>query len=147
MSDEMKPILEGWFTTGETPHLLGLQCARCGTYYFPKTVTSCRNPDCDSTQFESVELSRTGTLWSFTDARYKPPEPYVGADPFVSYGVAAVELAKEKMIVLGQVAAGVGLEQLRAGLPMELVVEAVPDDEEPAGKLLWKWKPMTGDQA
>jgi hypothetical protein len=30
---------------------------------------------------------------------------------------------------------------------MELVVEAVPDDEEPAGKLLWKWKPMTGDQA
>lgn len=147
MSDEIKPVLEGWFTTGENPHLLGSQCARCGTYYFPKTVSSCRNPDCDSTQFETVELSRTGTLWSFTNACYKPPEPYVAADPFVSYGIAAVELAKEKMIVMGQLAENVTLDQLKAGLPMELVVETVPDSDEAAGKLLWKWKPMTGDQA
>jgi len=82
MSDEQKPVLEGFFTTGEKPALLGSRCAKCGTYYFPKLEGFCRNPDCDCSQFESVELSRTGTLWSFTNACYKPPEPYVAAEPF-----------------------------------------------------------------
>ena len=54
----------------------------------------------------SVPLSRTGTVWSFTEHFYQPPEPYMSADPFEPYMVAAVELAEEKMVVLGQVAAG-----------------------------------------
>jgi hypothetical protein len=137
----MKPVLEGWFTTGDKPALIGTQCAACGTYYFPKLETVCRNPDCDSTRFATVELSRTGTLWSFTNACYQPPEPYIAADPFVPYAIAAVELEREKMVVLGQVVEGVGVEQLKAGLPMELVVEAVPDAVETEGKLVWKWKP------
>lgn len=147
MSDDIKPVLEGWFTTGDKPHLLGSQCARCSTYYFPRLESVCRNPDCDSTQFETVELSRTGTLWSFTNACYKPPEPYIAADPFEPYAIAAVELAKEKMVVLGQVVTGIGVEQLKAGLAMELVIETVPDADEPAGKLTWKWKPMAEGSA
>ena len=144
MSETAQPVLAGWFTTGASPHLLGSRCSACGTYYFPKLEGLCRNPACDSTQFETVELSRTGTLWSFTNACYTPPEPYVAAEPFVPYAIAAVELEKEKMIVLGQVVEGVGVEALKAGLPMELVVEAIPDAAEPAGKLVWKWKPMEG---
>jgi len=143
MSDGLKPVIEGFFTTGEKPALLGSRCVKCGTFYFPKLEGFCRNPDCDCSQFESVELSRTGTLWSFTNACYKPPEPYVAAEPFEPYAIAAVELDKEKMIVLGQVVSGVGVEQLKAGLPMELVVETIPDLAEPEGKLVWKWKPMT----
>jgi len=143
MSDGLKPVIEGFFTTGDKPALLGSRCVKCGTYYFPKLEGFCRNPDCDCSQFESVELSRTGTLWSFTNACYKPPEPYVAAEPFEPYAIAAVELDKEKMIVLGQVVSGVGVEQLKAGLPMELVVETIPDLAEPEGKLVWKWKPMT----
>lgn len=142
MSDTAQPVLAGWFTTGAAPHLLGSRCSACGSYYFPKLEGLCRNPACDSTQFETVELSRTGTLWSFTNACYTPPEPYVAAEPFVPYAIAAVELEKEKMIVLGQVVEGVGVEALKAGLPMELVVETIPDAAEPAGKLVWKWKPM-----
>lgn len=142
MTEPTAPVLEGWFTTGEQPHLIGTRCAACGSYYFPKLETVCRNPDCDSTQFETVELSRTGKLWSFTNACYQPPEPYVAADPFVPYAIAAVELAREQMIVLGQVVTGVGVEALKAGLDMELVVEAVPDAVEPTGKLCWKWKPV-----
>lgn len=143
---DLKPVLDGWFTTGEQPHLIGSRCSNCGTYYFPKNETLCRNPACESTQFETVELSRTGKVWSFTNACYTPPEPYVAADPFVPYAIAAVELEKEKMIVLGQVVTGVGVEQLRAGLPMELVVEAIPDAVESEGKLVWKWKPMETGQ-
>lgn len=138
---EAAPVLPGWFSVGAEPHLIGSRCAGCGSYYFPRLDTVCRNPVCDSTQFETVELSRTGTLWSFTNACYNPPEPYVAADPFVPYAIAAVELERERMIVLGQVVTGVGVDALRAGLPMELVVESVPDATEPAGKLVWKWKP------
>lgn len=141
MTEATALVLDGWFTTGPKPHLIGTKCAACGTYYFPKLESFCRNPDCDSTQFETVELSRTGVLWSFTNACYKPPEPYVAADPFVPYAIAAVELEREKMIVLGQVVSGIGIEQLKAGLPMELVVEAVPDAADPAGRLVWKWQP------
>jgi uncharacterized OB-fold protein len=139
---EAAPILPGWFSTGEQPCLIGSRCSNCGTYYFPRLDTLCRNPACDSTQFETVELSRTGTLWSFTNACYKPPEPYVAAEPFVPYAIAAVELEREKMIVLGQVAEGIGVEALSAGLRMELVVETVPDAVDPQGKLLWKWRPV-----
>ena len=105
-----KPVLEGFFTTGENPALLGSRCVKCGTFYFPSVEGFCRNPDCDCSQFESVELSRTGKLWSFTNACYKPPEPYIAQEPFEPYAIAAVELEKEKMIVLGQVVEGVGVE-------------------------------------
>jgi len=141
MSDA-DPVLPGWFTTGAEPHLIGSRCSACGTYYFPKLESFCRNPACESTQFETVELSRTGKLWSFTDACYTPPEPYIAADPFIPYAIAAVELDREKMIVLGQVVEGIGVDALRAGLPMELVIETIPDAVDPKGKLVWKWKPM-----
>ncbi len=142
MTQAAKPVLEGFFTTGENPALLGSRCVKCGTFYFPSVEGFCRNPDCDCSQFESVELSRTGKLWSFTNACYKPPEPYIAQEPFEPYAIAAVELAKEKMIVLGQVVEGVGVEQLKAGLEMELVLETIPDAVEPEGKLTWKWKPV-----
>ena len=141
----ISPVLEGWFTLEDAgPHLIGSRCTACGSYYFPKLATYCRNPNCDGETFEAVELSRTGKLWSFTNACYTPPAPYVAAEPFVPYAIAAVELDREKMIVLGQVVEGVGVEQLSAGLEMELVLEAIPDAVEPAGKLTWKWKPVEG---
>ena len=77
------PAIEGWFVTGANPHLLGSRCKRCKTYFFPKETTFCRNPTCDSAEFEEVPLSRTGKLWSFTNNCYAPPAPYVSPDPFV----------------------------------------------------------------
>lgn len=138
------PVLEGWFTQGDAPHLIGSRCTRCTTYYFPKLETFCRNPDCDGTEFEAVELSRRGKLWSFTNACYAPPAPFIPADPHVPYAIAAVELEHEKMIVLGAVVDGVGVESLKAGLEMELVLESILDAAVPEGKLTWKWKPVAG---
>ena len=130
------PLLPGWHTLDENPHLLGARCKACGTYYFPKQVTFCRNPECSGEAFEEVQLSRTGKLWSWTNACYAPPEPFVAADPYEPFAIAAVELSKEMMIVLGPVVRGVGVEKLRAGMTMELALEALTD-----GKLTWKWKP------
>lgn len=136
-------VLEGWFTLDNNePHLLGTCCQQCGTYYFPKQTTYCRNPECDSEEFAEVKLSRKGKVWSFTNACYQPPEPFVAPDPFVPFTIAAVELEKEKMIVLGQVVTGVNVSDLKAGMEMELVLDTLFETDE-AEKLTWKWKPVS----
>ena len=64
------PAVEGWFTTGDGAHapaLLGSRCDECGTFAFPAESGYCRNPDCESSSFETVELSRRGRIWSYTD--------------------------------------------------------------------------------
>ena len=55
-------------------------------------------------------------MWSYTDARYQPPPPYVpGAEPYEPFALAAVELEAEGLVVLGQVAAGYGVVDLTVG--------------------------------
>ena len=50
----------------------------------------------------------------------------MSGDAFEPYAIAAVELADEKMVVLGQVAAGVGIEALK--------------DADNA-YMVWNWRP------
>jgi len=133
--------VEGWFEMkAASPHLLGTRCKGCGTYFFPKETTFCRNPGCESSEFEEVPLSRTGKLWSFTTNAYAPPAPYVAPDPFVPYVIAAVELQKEKMVILGQVVPGTAITELEAGMTMELVLDTLFEDDE-SRYVVWKWKP------
>ena len=136
------PALDGWFTMNtEQPHLLGSQCQDCKTYYFPKQSNFCKNPGCNGETFAETPLSRTGKLWSYTNACYKPPPPYIAAENFEPYAIAAVELDKEKMIVLGQVIEGVQVSEMKAGMDMELVLETLFEDDE-SEKITWKWKPL-----
>ena len=135
------PAIEGWHTMEASPHLIGSRCKSCGSYFFPKQMHYCRNPSCGGTDFEEVELSRTGRVWSYTNACYKPPEPFVAKEPFEPYAIAAVELEKEQMVVLGQVVEGIGVESLRVGMPMELVLEALHETKEDI-KVTWKWQPV-----
>ncbi|HLS79938.1 MAG TPA: OB-fold domain-containing protein [Steroidobacter sp.] len=136
-----RPFLEGWFAQdADGAHLIGARCTSCGTYYFPRQTRFCRNPACEGEQFEDTPLSRRGRLWSYTDACYQPPEPYVASDPYVPFAIAAVELDREKMIVLGPVVQGVDVSALEVGMPMELVIETL--SETPTERhLTWKWKP------
>ena len=79
-------------------------------------------------------------MWSSTINHYAPPPPYVAAEPFQPFGVAAVELAEERMIVLGQVAgdpSGVGV-----GDEVELVTDTLSEDDDHE-YLVWKWKPVS----
>jgi uncharacterized OB-fold protein len=139
--------IEGWFTLdARAPHFIGARCLSCGTYFFPATLRACRNPTCGHEGLESVQLSRTGRIWSYTNACYQPPEPYVSPEPFEPFAIAAVQLEKERMIVLGQVIRGMGVEQLRVGMPVELVLEPLYRDVE-SEKLIWKWKPLPAEHA
>lgn len=140
-----RPFLDGWFAQGAEPgaegaHLIGSRCSACGTFYFPRQSRLCRHPDCGGERFEDVPLSREGRLWSYTDACYQPPEPFIAADPYEPFAIAAVELEREKMIVLGPVVHGVGVDALRVGMPMTLVVEALSETASER-HLTWKWKP------
>ena len=133
--------LPGWFSLDGEPHLIGSRCTACGTYYFPVRTMACRNPACGKDDLEQVPLSRTGKLWSFTDACYQPPEPFVAPEPFVPFAIAAVELEHERMTVLGQVTGGIEVSQLRLGMTMELVLEPLFADEA-TESLIWKWRPV-----
>ena len=142
MSKTPTPAVEGWFTLDrERPHLLGTRCTSCANVFFPKETGFCRNPACTGTEFEEVELSRRGRLWSFTNNCYPPPEPYMASEPFEPYAIAAVELEDERMVVMGQVVRGVGIEDLEAGMEMELVLDTLYEDDENE-YLVWKWQPV-----
>lgn len=135
------PVIEGWFTTGPEPALLASRCTTCGSVFFPRTEGFCRNPGCDGEDFEVTELSRRGTVWSYTDAQYQPPPPYIPAtDPYVPFALAAVELP-EGIVVLGQLADGYGVEDVRVGTKVELVVETLHTDET-GERTIWRWLPL-----
>jgi hypothetical protein len=140
---ERVPAIEGWFTTGEQPALIGNRCTSCSTVFFPKASSFCRNPDCDGEAFEDAELSRTGTIWSYTDAQYQPPPPYIPrSDPYHPFALAAVQLEAEQMVILGQIADGFGIGDLSVGMKVELVIETLYSDEE-HDHLIYRWKPVS----
>jgi uncharacterized protein len=136
------PALEGWFTLDEvSPALLGSKCTTCGNYTFPGETQFCRNPACMGTEFDTVELSRQGRIWSYTDACYQPPPPFVPTDPHVPFCIAAVELEAEKIVVMGQIVGGVSVNDLSVGDPVELVLDTLYTDDEHE-YLVWKWRPL-----
>jgi uncharacterized protein len=140
----VKPAIEGWFTIDDEPVLLGNRCTTCGTVFFPKASFFCRNPACSGEEFAETRLSRRGRIWSFTDAQYQPPPPYLPrSEPFEPFALAAVELAEEQMVILGQVADGFSVSDLSVGQHVELVVEPLYSDDE-HDYLVYRWKPIDG---
>lgn len=141
MTDTSTPAVEGWFTTGDEPTLLASRCTSCGTVVFPREAGFCRNPACSGESFEQLPLSRRGRVWSYTDAQYQPPPPYIAqTDPYEPFALAAVELP-EGLVVLGQVARGYGVADLSVGTPVELVVEPLYTDES-GERTIWRWRPV-----
>ena len=141
MSKTRTHAIEGWFKDGAEPALIGTQCTACHSIFFPPERTFCRNPACMNDEFAEKELSRSGRLWSYTTNNYQPPAPYVSPkEEYEPFAVAAVELEAEKMIVLGQVPGHIPVEQLEAGMPMELVIDTLFEDDDNE-YLVWKWRP------
>jgi uncharacterized OB-fold protein len=137
------PAVEGWFTSdGEQPALVGARCSTCGTYLFPPPRTAfCPNPGCDGQELAPIELATTGKVWSYTDARYQPPPPYVvPGEEHEPFAIAAVELAEEGLVVLGQIVPGVGVDDLSVGQEVRLVVDTLFEDDETT-YTVWKWAP------
>ena len=139
--------IEGWFTLDDEPRLIGTKCVDSGTYFFPPETTMSRAPGHSTSELVPVELSRTGKLWSYTNAGYKPPEPYIAVtDPYEPFLIAAVELDAEKIVVLGQCVPGVTSADVTVGDEMELVLDTLYSDEDaadgPIDHVVWKWRPV-----
>jgi uncharacterized OB-fold protein len=138
------PAVEGWFTMDEAaPALVGGRGVDSGSYYWPTAMAVSGNPSAPGEHRAPVELSRRGKLWSWTTNHYAPPEPYVAPDPFVPYTVCAVELAAERMVVLGQLATGAEPDRLEVGMEMELVLGPLYEDDEHE-YVVWQWAPLQG---
>jgi uncharacterized OB-fold protein len=67
----------------------------------------------------------------------------VSADPYVPFAIAAVELAAEQMVVMGQVVPGVDVDALAVGDEVELVLDTLYEDDEHE-YVVWKWRPVAG---
>ncbi len=89
----------------------------------------------DGSPYKSQKVT---SYWEVSDPN-TPPPPYPAREPFEPYGVAAVELAKERMVVLGQLATGTDIAGLTVGAEMELVVEPLYEDDESV-HTVWKWQ-------
>ncbi|MFJ8676921.1 Zn-ribbon domain-containing OB-fold protein [Streptomyces sp. NPDC093589] len=149
MSRTRTPVVPGWFDQDATDfRLLGTRCRDCGSVFFPREDTFCRNPGCGGGDLAEVPLSRRGTVWSYTDGRYRPPAPYP-SDPdaeWQPYTLVAVELAAERMVVLGQAAPGVTVADLTVGAEVELVPGVLNEDATHTWTT-WRWTPVTDSGA
>ncbi|MFD7506688.1 Zn-ribbon domain-containing OB-fold protein [Streptomyces sp. NPDC059850] len=144
MASARTPVVAGWFASHDGEfRLLGTRCRGCGAVYFPREDTFCRVPRCGGTELDEVPLSRRGRVWSYTDGRYRPPAPYP-SDPareWEPYTLIAVELAAERMVVLGQGAPGVTVADLAVGMEVE-VVPGVLAGKGGESWATWHWRPV-----
>lgn len=146
MARTRTPVVAGWFTEGggeQEFRLLGTRCSCCRAVFFPREDAFCRNPGCPGGELAEVPLSKRGRVWSYTDGRYRPPAPYV-SDPDAAwepYTLVAVELAAERMVVLGQASPGVTVADLRIGMEVEVVPGVLNEDADTAWTT-WHWRPV-----
>ena len=144
---DARPIQEGLFTwPSAAPQLIAARCAACRELTFPYQ-DSC--PACTSRKVESVQLSREGTLWTYTVQHFPPPTPpYVGpADPasFQPLGVGYVELP-EGIRVEGRLTEN-DAAKLSIGMKMELVVVPFVRDASGTTLLTFAFRPVGGPGA
>jgi len=139
MPDKKKvPLIEGLFTwPSDKPQLIASRCKKCGALFFPK-VPYCGNPDCpkDKANMELVNISNTGTIYTYTIHQYAPAIPFK-MDPFKPYGVAMVDVP-EGLRVLGMTTT---TEGLKIGQKVEMTVGTLYEDAENA-YITWVWKPV-----
>jgi len=128
------------------PVLLGTRCTNCDNHMFPRQK-GC--PRCLFNEQEDVELATSGTLWTWTVQAFPPKAPpYLGpvGDDFTPYGVGYVELPGQ-LRVEGRLTIA-DPEQLKIGMPMELVLDPLSLDEDGNQVVTYAFAPVeNGDQS
>ena len=136
------PIAEGVMHVPEGPseeaYLIGSRCSSCGEVHFPPRAC-CRR--CSHMQLETVPLSRTGRLYSFTTVLVRLP----GAKVDPPYHVGVVELPEGER--LRTLVAPEAEQPLSIGAEMELVFDVVYSDEQGRDVVGWKFAPVSRGKA
>ena len=115
--------------------LMGSRCHDCGEVFLGK-VYACQN--CQSENLESIPLSKTGKLYSYTVVRNRPPGDFKGPDnPFIPFPVGLVELPEGVRIL--SVLDG-DINKLKIDTDLELLIEKLYEDEEGRTVITYKFK-------
>jgi uncharacterized protein len=126
-------VREGLFSEGGA--LLGSRCSNCGSTLFPQ-ADSCTY--CATEDPAPVELSRHGTLWSWT-AVTAPPPGYQGEVPF---GIGIVELPEGVRVITRLTESDPAA--LQAGQAMECRVVTLHTDAEGNDVVTYAFGPVAG---
>ena len=141
-----EPVSPGVFTwPSDEPHLLGSRCRNCGNHMFP-TQSGC--PRCTANDTETVELSRRGTLWTWTVQGFPPKSPpYAGATDasFRPFGVGYVELPNEVKVEARLTEADP--DRLAIGMEMELVIVPLTTDDCGNEVVTFAFRPVAGESS
>lgn len=120
-----RPIAPGLFTDEAAPRLIGGRNRDSGRIVFPCPEGA------EGELYEPILLARQGTLWSWTVQRFRPKTPpYLGPAAFEPFAVGYVELADE--VIVETRLTDVAFDALGVGMPLELVLLPLPQDEGPA---------------
>ncbi len=128
----------GAFEVGSSPEqcsLLGNTCQRCGLAFFPRRHFCTR---CCNARLDEIELSKRGSLKSFTSVYQKPK--YAVVEP--PYLVGEIELP-EKVVVYSLITQ-CSREELKLGAEMELAAIKVREEERegiPVTLLAYAFRP------
>lgn len=120
----MLPLREGLFrlpsSPGEEAHLIGSRCRRCGETFHPKRVYCAH---CSSPDMEEITLSTRGTLHTYTIVRQTLP----GSAVIAPYAIGRVRLPEG--VTVQTVIIDCDPETLKIGMPMEMFIRKVKEDE------------------
>ena len=114
--------------------LIGMRCLDCAIYVFGQAVF-CQA--CSSSRLEPADLSRTGTLFSYTIVRV-PPDGWPGPVPYV---LGEVELPEGPHILAEII--DVAHEDLKIGTEMRLALQEVRSEDSGPTFVVYKWIPET----
>lgn len=138
-----RPIAEGVFTgPPDAPRLVGSRCGSCGVVAFP-AQDGC--PRCGTLGMARTELSRRGTLWTWTTQGFLPKEPYAGPETevdFEPYLLGYVELPGEVRVESRLF--DVTPETVRIGMELELVTFPFRTDPDGTVVLAYAFAPVEG---
>jgi len=111
--------------------LLGRKCKDCGEYYFgaPRFCLKCT-----SAQLEPVELSRTGTLDTYTIVHQAPPG-WLGPVPYI---LGVVSLPEGPRVTAEIV--DCPQEAVKVGIPLELTLRVGGKSKDGNEIVVYKWR-------
>ncbi len=133
------PVRAGLWTTpsspDEKPQLIGSQCLACGEVYFPK-----RNKGicirCGHRGLMAVILDRKGKIHSFSIVMQQPTQFFLGKAPY-AYGWINLPNVRVQAIFTG-----CDMKDLKIGMPVELVIERLGEDEQGNEVMAHKFRPV-----
>ncbi len=114
--------------------LLGTKCKSCGAHFFGSR-RFCVN--CTSDEVEPVELSKQGTLSSYTVV-WAAPGGWTGDVPYI---LGQVRLP-EGVGILSEVVE-LPREDIKIGMPLELTLRVGGEDPDGNEVVVYKWRPIS----